>query len=74
MRSSSRAIRRGTINNQITPVFCGASFRNKGVQPLLDGIVDYLPSPVDVPAIIGADPSTNQPSHVAPRMTNPLQL
>ena len=37
------AIRRGTIGNHITPVFCGASFRNKGVQPLLDGIVDYLP-------------------------------
>ncbi len=54
-----RAIRRGTIDNQITPVFCGASFRNKGVQPLLDGIVDYLPSPVDVPAITGVAPSTN---------------
>jgi elongation factor G len=57
----TRAIRRGTIGNQITPVFCGASFRNKGVQPLLDGIVDYLPSPVDVPAITGVDPSTHQP-------------
>jgi elongation factor G len=56
----TRAIRRGTIGNQITPVFCGASFRNKGVQPLLDGIVDYLPSPVDVPAITGVDPSTHQ--------------
>jgi len=50
------AIRSGTISNQITPVLCGASFRNKGVQPLLDGIVDYLPSPVDVPAITGIDP------------------
>ena len=57
----TRAIRRATIGNQITPVFCGASFRNKGVQPLLDGIVDYLPSPVDVPAITGVDPSTHQP-------------
>jgi elongation factor G len=55
------AIRRGTIGSQITPVFCGASFRNKGVQPLLDGIVEYLPSPVDVPAITGVDPSTNYP-------------
>ena len=53
------AIRRGTIGNQITPVFCGASFRNKGVQPLLDGILEYLPSPVDVPAITGVDPRTN---------------
>jgi elongation factor G len=57
----TRAIRRGTIGNQITPVFCGASFRNKGVQPLLDGIVEYLPSPVDVPAITGVDPGTHHP-------------
>lgn len=57
----TRAIRRGTIGNQITPVFCGASFRNKGVQPLLDGIVDYLPSPIDVPAITGVDPGTHHP-------------
>ena len=55
------AIRRGTIGNQITPVFCGASFRNKGVQPLLDGIVDYLPSPVDVPAITGVAAGAEQP-------------
>ena len=47
------AIRRGTMRSQITPVLCGAAFRNKGVQPLLDAIVDYLPSPVDVPAITG---------------------
>lgn len=57
----SRVIRRGTIRNHITPVFCGAAFRNKGVQPLLDGIVDYLPSPVDVPPITGIDVRTKQP-------------
>src|SRR5262249_31073206 len=56
----ARVIRRGTICSQITPVFCGAAFRNKGVQPLLDGIVDYLPSPVDVPPIVGVDPRTAQ--------------
>ena len=55
------AIRRGTIGNHITPVFCGASFRNKGVQPLLDGIIDYLPSPADVPAITGVAPRAEQP-------------
>ena len=55
------AIRRGTINNYITPVFCGAAFRNKGVQPLLDGIVDYLPSPIDVPSIAGIDSNVNKP-------------
>ena len=56
----AKIIRKGTINNQITPVFCGAAFRNKGVQPLLDGIVDYLPSPVDVPPIVGIDPETGE--------------
>ena len=54
-------IRRGTIGNRITPVFCGASFRNKGVQPLLDGILDYLPSPADVPAITGVASGAEQP-------------
>jgi elongation factor G len=61
----TRAIRYGTIGNHITPVFCGASFRNKGVQPLLDGIIDYLPSPVDVPAITGIDPSNHPVSRRA---------
>ena len=56
----ARVIRRETISSHITPVFCGAAFRNKGVQPLLDGIVDYLPSPVDVPSIAGIEPRTNQ--------------
>ena len=56
----ARAIRKGTIDNQITPVFCGAAFRNKGVQPLLDGIVDYLPSPVDVPAIKGVESASGE--------------
>ena len=45
------AIRKGTIDNTINPVVCGTSFKNKGVQPLLDAVVDYLPSPLDVPAI-----------------------
>src|SRR5450759_5342118 len=49
------AIRKGCIGCGITPVTCGASFKNKGVQPLLDAIVDYLPSPLDVPAIKGID-------------------
>jgi elongation factor G len=48
-----RAIRRATVGGYIVPVFCGAAFRNKGVQPLLDGVVDYLPSPLDVPAVRG---------------------
>ncbi|WP_198587290.1 elongation factor G [Glycomyces xiaoerkulensis] len=47
------AIRKGTIANEINPVLCGTAFKNKGVQPLLDAVVDYLPSPLDVPAIQG---------------------
>jgi elongation factor G len=47
------AIRKATIANQINPVLCGTAFKNKGVQPLLDAVVDYLPSPLDVPAIEG---------------------
>jgi elongation factor G len=56
----SGVIRRATINGQLTPVLCGASFRNKGVQSLLDGIVDYLPSPIDVPPIAGVIPGTDE--------------
>jgi len=52
-----KALRRGTIEMKITPVLCGSSFKNKGVQPLLDAIVDYLPSPMDVPPIVGKLPS-----------------
>lgn len=46
-----RAIKKGTISGTFRPVFCGSAFKNKGVQPLLDGVVDYLPSPVDIPGI-----------------------
>ena len=51
-----KAVRKGTIANQFTPVFCGTSYHNKGVQMLLDAIVDYMPSPVDIPAIKGYIP------------------
>ncbi|MCH5299162.1 MAG: elongation factor G [Ruminococcus sp.] len=53
-------IRKCTIENTMVPVTCGTSYRNKGVQKLLDAIVDYMPSPVDVPAIKGIDPDTNE--------------
>ena len=55
-----RALRKATLAYRIVPVFCGAALRHKGVQPLLDAIVDYLPSPLDVPAVQGTDPRTNQ--------------
>ena len=52
-------IRKGTIAVKFHPVFCGSAFKNKGVQPLLDAVVDFLPSPVDVPAIKGVDAKTD---------------
>jgi elongation factor G len=51
-----RALRRGTVAGQLVPVLCGAALRNKGVQPLLDAVVDYLPSPADKPAVEGINP------------------
>ena len=53
-----RALRLGVISNRLVPVLCGSALRNKGVQPLLDGVVDYLPSPLDIPPVIGIDPVT----------------
>lgn len=54
------SLRRLTLQNRVVPVLCGSSFKNKGVQMLLEAVVDYLPSPLDVPAIKGIDPVTNQ--------------
>jgi elongation factor G len=53
-----RAIRAGTLADEITPVLLGSAFKNKGVQPLLDAVIDYLPSPLDVPPVHGTDPKT----------------
>ncbi len=53
-------VRKATLSLRITPVFCGSSFKNKGVQPLLDAIVDYLPCPLDVPAVSGVNPFTEK--------------
>ncbi len=55
-----RAVRKATIAGALFPVFCGSAFKNKGVQLLLDGVVDYLPSPVDVPPIEGHDPDDEE--------------
>ena len=54
------ALRAGTVALKITPVFCGSAFKNKGVQPLLDAVIDYLPSPLDVGAIEGEHPDTGE--------------
>ena len=55
-----RVLRKATISGAIVPVLCGASFKNKGVQPLIDAIVDYLPSPKDLPPVEGIDPKTGE--------------
>ena len=54
------ALRKATINNEIVPVVCGSSYKNRGVQKLLDAIVDYMPAPTDVPAIKGVNPETEE--------------
>jgi elongation factor G len=53
VQTLKEAIRRGTITNQLNPVLCGSAFKNKGVQPMLDAVIDYLPCPLDVPSIDG---------------------
>jgi len=55
-----RAVRAGTLSDEITPVLLGSAFKNKGVQPLLDAVIDYLPSPLDVPPVVGFDPKTEE--------------
>ena len=54
------AIRKLTVNSEIYPILCGSAFKNKGVQPMLDAVIDYLPSPLDVPAIVGANPNNEE--------------
>jgi elongation factor G len=55
------AVRKGTIAMKVFPVLCGSAFKNKGVQALLDAVIDYLPSPVDIPAVEGLNPETKEP-------------
>ncbi|MBN4844925.1 elongation factor G, partial [Staphylococcus sp. EG-SA-29] len=53
-------VRQLTVNNEAYPVFCGSAFKNRGVQPMLDAVIDYLPSPLDVPPMIGHDPKDEE--------------
>lgn len=69
-----RLIRRGTINVDFFPILCGTAFKNKGVQPLLDAVVDYLPSPLDVPAISGIDAKTDEATTRESSDSAPLSL
>ncbi|MGQ9496872.1 MAG: elongation factor G [Desulfotomaculales bacterium] len=67
-----RGLRKGTLATKITPVLCGSSYKNRGVQLLLDAIVDFLPSPTDIPAVRGIDPATGREDRRAARDDEPF--
>ena len=67
-----KCIRKGTLSQDFVPVLCGTAFKNKGVQPLLDAVVDYLPSPTDIPAIKGTKPDTDIEEDRLPSDDEPL--
>jgi elongation factor G len=62
-----KALRQATLDIKVTPVLCGSSFKNKGVQPLLDAVIDYLPSPLDVPPVVGIEPTRDGEGNQAER-------
>ena len=66
------ALRRGALGNKICPVLCGSSFKNKGIQQLLDAVVYYLPSPVDRGAVVGAEPASGEPKERLPDVKQPF--
>ena len=67
-------IRKGTVNSKFVPILCGSAFKNKGVQPLLDAVVDFLPSPLDVPPVKGIDVKTGEETTREPRDDAPLSM
>jgi len=66
-----KALRQATLDIKVTPVLCGSSFKNKGVQPLLDAVIDYLPSPLDVPPVMGVEPTKDGEGTPAERPADP---
>jgi len=66
------AIRQATVNLKLVPILCGSALKNKGIQPLLDAIVEFLPSPVDIPPIKGVHPETGQPVECRANSSDPL--
>jgi elongation factor G len=69
-----KLIRKGTVTLQFVPILCGSAFKNKGVQPLLDAVVDYLPSPLDVPPVKGIDVKTGEEVTREPKDDAPLSI
>ena len=67
-----KSLRRSAISYKLVPVYCGSSLRNKGVQPLLDGVIDFLPSPLDVPPVLGINPKTQEQEAREPKKEEPL--
>ncbi|GAB6066477.1 elongation factor G [Aquifex pyrophilus] len=67
-----KALRKATINRQLVPVLCGSAFKNKGVQPLLDAVIDYLPSPIDLPPVKGTNPKTGEEEERRPLDEEPF--
>jgi len=67
-----RVLRKATIERKLVPVLCGAAFKNKGVQPLLDAVIDYLPSPLDVPPVKGTSPKTGEEEERKPLDDEPF--
>ena len=65
-------IRAGSLRLSMVPVLCGSAFKNKGVQPLMDAVVDYLPSPIDVGSVTGEDPDNDGQIHRAPSDEEPF--
>lgn len=67
-----RVLRTATINRKLVPVLCGSAFKNKGIQPLLDAVIDYLPSPLDVPPVKGINPKTSEEEERKPLDEEPF--
>jgi len=66
------ALRKGVINNEIVPVICGSSYKNKGVQMMIDAVIEYMPSPLDIPAIKGQDVDSGEPMERHPSDDEPM--
>lgn len=67
-----KALRKAVISNNLVPIYCGTSLRNKGVQPVLDGVVDYLPSPLDLPPVVGVNPNNQEKEERKPDNKEPM--